>query len=363
MTVMEMAQAHRVEMQQLSLEASSELTGMWRTVDRNNIRDSWTRQVPRAAALVGTMQMAAAVASERYTRNILEEQNISPQGPRLNPQGFAGTTYPLGNSSPVPLEVAVAGPAFVSLRYIGAGHDVERAMAGGYANMIAKTQTAIADAARQSEGVTSTTVEAPVRQVRIVQPGACDRCIILAGRTYRDASFLRHPGCACSGMPTDEQNADKYTTDPYEHFNGLEEAEQDAKFGRANAQAVRDGGDIFQVVNARREMYTSEGGALATRAGTTRRGNFGRQEQRAGRTRDRRGRERYGVATRERLMPEAIYKQAAGDRALQLSMLEEYGFILPQGQVPAGAIRGFNERSLARPEFSLRDGVWQDLVN
>lgn len=358
-----MAQRHRRDVDQLSMTASGELQSLWRNVDPDNIRDSWAEQVPRAAAVIGSGQLMAARSSESYTRNVLEEQGISPAGPRLNAEGFAGNTFPLGPRVGFPLEVAAMTPAFMALRYIGAGYDVERSLAAGMVNLVTKSQTAIADASRQAEGVTASSAEARVVQVRVVSPGACSRCIILAGRTYRDASFLRHPSCNCTAMPSDEASAAQYTTDPYAHFQGLSQDDQDRKFGKANAQAVRDGADIFQVVNAQREMYTTAGGSLATRAGTTRRGTFGRMEQQAGRTRDRRGAERYGSATRHRMVPEEIYKQAPGDRARQVELLEEYGFILPQGQVPTGAIRGFNDRSLARPSFTYRDGQWVDDAN
>jgi hypothetical protein len=40
-------------------------------------------------------------------------------------------------------------------------------------------------------------------------------------------------------------------TDPYAAFHALSEEEQDARFGKADAQAIRDGADIYQVVNTR----------------------------------------------------------------------------------------------------------------
>ena len=52
--------------------------------------------------------------------------------------------------------------------------------------------------------------------------------------------------------------------DPYEAFNNMSEAEQNRVFAKAGARAIRDGADIFQVVNARRHMayrgaFTNEG--------------------------------------------------------------------------------------------------------
>lgn len=82
-------------------------------------------------------------------------------------------------------------------------------------------------------------------------------------------------------------------------------AEQDKAFGKAGAQAIRDGADIGQVVNARRGMY-SAGGVDYTRESTTKR----------------------GVAEGQtRLMPESIYRLASSrDEAIRL--LRQYRYIL-----------------------------------
>ncbi len=40
-------------------------------------------------------------------------------------------------------------------------------------------------------------------------------------------------------------------SDPYDYFRSLSEKDQDRLFGRANAQAIRDGGDIYRVQNVR----------------------------------------------------------------------------------------------------------------
>lgn len=120
--------------------------------------------------------------------------------------------------------------------------------------------------------------------------------------------------------------------DPYEYFKGLSDAEQDRLYTKAGAQAIRDGADLFQVVNSRRGM--SYAGAAKdgsrrgqrivdarTSEGTSRRGNFGR-------------------ATR--LTPDAIYAQNLS-RAETLKQLEHYGYILPGGQDPLGSIIGQRE--------------------
>src|SRR5699024_3123647 len=88
--------------------------------------------------------------------------------------------------------------------------------------------------------------------VRMINPPSCDRCAILAGKRYLwNEGFLRHPNCDCIHIPASENVAGDFRTDPYEYFKSLSESEQDRIFGKANAEAIRDGADIFQVTNTR----------------------------------------------------------------------------------------------------------------
>ena len=48
-----------------------------------------------------------------------------------------------------------------------------------------------------------------------------------------------------------------------DRFNGMSEEEQDKVFGHADAQAIRDGADIYQVVNAHRGMRQSDAATSA----------------------------------------------------------------------------------------------------
>jgi hypothetical protein len=50
------------------------------------------------------------------------------------------------------------------------------------------------------------------------------------------------------------------TTDPYAYFRSLSEAEQNRTFGEIEAQAVRDGADIYRVVNLGRSGLGTAGG-------------------------------------------------------------------------------------------------------
>jgi hypothetical protein len=115
--------------------------------------------------------------------------------------------------------------------------------------------------------------------------------------------------CDCVHIPAVRDVADDIATDPKQYFNSLSEAEQDRQFGKANAQAIRDGASIGKVVNAQSGMYTADDGKRYTNVGTkkTRRGPRG------------------GPPV---LRPTVwqIYKDAQGNRERAKSLLKSYGY-------------------------------------
>lgn len=158
--------------------------------------------------------------------------------------------------------------------------------------------TQLQDAARVSGGV-AITARQNVGYVRMLEGDSCDRCVVLAGRVYRwSKPFDRHPQCDCRHIPARENTADDLATNPDTYFRSLSPAEQDKTFGKGGAQAIRDGADISQVVNVRQGI-----GSTATVFG------------------DARGRGR-------RLVPEAIYGLANGDRDMALRLLKQHGYLI-----------------------------------
>lgn len=99
--------------------------------------------------------------------------------------------------------------------------------------------------------------------VRMLNPPSCDLCVILAGKRFLwNQGFQRHKNCDCTHIPASEALAGDLTTDPYAYFRSLTEAEQNATFGKVQADAVRDGADIYRVTNTRaRGLGTAAGNA------------------------------------------------------------------------------------------------------
>lgn len=293
----------------------------WSGVDAGNFSASWESVLPELTAALTVVQVRAAEAGASYGASTLAQQGLyeAPEA-FVNPAGFGGFAAD-GRALDGLLYAAV--PRTKNL--IGGGVDLSDAVrrGGQFLELIAKTT--IADTGRAAAGVGIAT-RPGTGYIRMLNPPSCDRCSVLAGRFYRwNAGFSRHPGCDCVHVPSTEgaiqaARDEGLMHDPYEYFEGLSAADQDRLYGKANAQAIRDGGDIFQVVNSKRGMKP---GGLVTTEGTSKRGNFGRGRQ-------------------PRLTPEGIYSQGKS-REETLRLLEQNGYLLPGGQDPEGVIRGQRE--------------------
>lgn len=336
-SVLDLANTHYAYGKSLHTAAAAKLLPLWAGVDRRNILRSWLEILPEAVAIVTATQLAAAEDANSYMGAALMAQKLDIKGPPVDPQSFAGIAYPLeAEATRFNLSDTLTSPAFSALIGIRGGLSVDRAMGGGLNDLLLRSQMQVSDAARNAGSVKMASRNKPAGWVRMLNPPSCSRCTVLAGKYFKyNQGFARHPGCDCRHIPAAEDMAEDVTTDPYEYFKSLSPGEQDRVFTRSGAAAINDGADIFQVVNARSGMYTSSGGSKVTREGTTRRGFYGSTQQ----TRGRRGSERYGVAMRQRMMPEEIYKRS-NSHEQTLAMLEQYGYITGSGQVPAGAIRG-----------------------
>jgi hypothetical protein len=251
-------------------------------------------------------------------------------------------------------------PLITAYRAIGQGASADEGLRAGRGLLATIVRSEVADAGRGAVGVGITGRRTIQGYVRVVQPPACARCVILAGKEYGwNKGFQRHPRCDCIHLPTTliarhqhrgGLHGDSFSpttrpgssargfTDPRAYFQGLSRAEQDRVFTSAGAQAIRDGGDMGQIVNARRGMTTVDSygrRVAATTEGTTRRGYFYRQER--ARTEARtgtrfarrgdvgRGLPRFQLRT-PRLMPEEIYRLAS-DREDAIRMLRRFGYL------------------------------------
>ena len=307
--------------QRLQAQAALKARRAWAQVQVGMISQSWEIVLRNSGlmATVGAAQLANATAGASYSADSLAQQGLyeAPDA-FVNPAGFAGVAAD-GRS----LDGLLYSTAPYVKNLIKSGYAPDVAMRAGSKHIEMLTKTTVADAGRGAAGVDIATRKS-TGYVRMLNPPSCSRCSVLAGKFYRwNAGFRRHPGCDCVHVASTQKAVDAGASeglihDPYEYFNSLSEAEQNKAYTNAGAQAIRDGGDLFQVVNSRRGMKP---GGLVTTEGTSRRGNFGRKG---------------------RLTPEGIYAQNLS-RADTLKLLESNGYILPGGQDPLGSIIGQRE--------------------
>ncbi|WP_416906229.1 hypothetical protein [Micromonospora echinospora] len=222
---------------------------LWRRINPDDIARSWATALVDLVPVTNAAQLAAARTADAYLDAVLDAQGIDPTAEgRVVPAALAGVA-----SDGRPLASLLYEPAIGTLSAIGAGATVDRALAGGYVSLDMMVRTQVADAGRAADQAALVTRPKATGYVRMLVGKSCSRCVVLAGKRFGwNAGFLRHPRCDCIHVPAAEDTPDDVMTNPKAYFESLSTAEQDRAFTAAGAQAIRDGADIFQVVNARR---------------------------------------------------------------------------------------------------------------
>lgn len=326
-------------------------TRHWHRLGPNWIADAWRERIPTVAAAITNAQRTAATSALVNGALALGQQDqwAEPDG-IVDPDAFAGLTGD-GRS----LDTLLRAPAITARTLIADGMEPAQALAAGGRQLSMMVLTEIADAGRGAAGV-QIAARPRVGYVRMLNPPSCSRCVVLAGRFYRwNKGFLRHPRCDCVHVPTmvtdqAEAFAQGLIDDPYEAFARMSEAEQNRVFTNAGAQAIRDGADMYQVVNARRGMkyrgaFTSEG--------TSKHGWAGQILRRG----------------QKRMTPETIYRLNP-NREQAVEALRAQGYITGRGQVSGGALRGQYEATYegrrmtaAEKRVAVATRDWQDVQN
>ena len=291
----------------------------WKGVDPRRVRESWNRTNVDFITLFAALQTRAASDAMDASTLMLAEQDdyVRPDG-IANPKAFGTGFAPSG----IDLESYFSIPVTRTLQAIKSGVGESDAMQIGRATLRQMSTQALEDTSVSAMGV-SITQRAGVGYVRVESPDCCPRCAILAGKYFRHSqNFLRHPKCHGTTIPCkgrDKAEKQGWITDPMDRFNRMSEAEQDRVFGHADAQAIRDGADIYQVVNAHRGMRPVGRGniSMTTSEGTSRYG-WSRMIRKY----------EYGQKQRRRLTPEGIYSFNL-PREQTIELLKREGYILP----------------------------------
>lgn len=342
MSVEQVARAHYRRSALTTRQVVAAVLAIWNATGPSGFRDELTR----AAGLVAAGQLAQAVQAAAYLVDIAGEQDLST-GAAIAPRAFAGTS-----ASGQDLTDVLSAPTMRVWTLLDSGADLASAATSGAATLTRIVTNEVTQAGANAAHVGMTGNLDMGGYVRMLQAPSCGRCAILAGKWFEwNRGFKRHPGCDCVHVPAAEANgvAD-LRTNPRAYFDSLSEAEQNRYFGTDNAQAIRDGSDMGQVVNtstvtkSTRDAFGNRvrvtesglyefdagGGQMlqATKQGTTvRQGRAGRRMALADGQLDGRTPSALERANRPRLTPKSIYQVADGDRAKALDLLYEYGYL------------------------------------
>lgn len=311
--------------------ATAKVLRLWGQVPVAELDRGWAAVRDEAVAAVSGAVVQNAADARVMVRAVGRADGV-PAGDVVVPWAFAGV-----DGSGRDVEGLLHGAVTTTKERIGSGMAPPNAFLAGAAYLAAMTKTAIADLSR-SAVATASTGRGYTRYIRMVNPGACSRCAILAGSDRFSKPFQRHPACRCTSVPVfDGDWPDDLISSPGEYFESLSEAEQDRIFTKSGADAIRLGADPIQVVGARRgasgmsysrsmprrpgEMWRMQRVPIGQRPdgsqimgyttieGTSKRGSYGRAS--------------FG---RSRLMPESIMEMT-DDVEMRRLLLRDAGYL------------------------------------
>lgn len=231
---------HYQESQAIRSAVMREVSSIWGGMSED-FDLSWQTVGPRVNDAITAAQTYSAVSAVEYAVAEGAEVGMSMDlvAP-VNVAAFAGYTHDGGLVSDV-----TRGSVVQAKQAVARGVTVEQALSIGGAWL---SRFAVNEVTEASSGALSTAVAASPTTtgfVRMLNPPSCADCVILAGKWYRwNEGFQRHPGCDCRHVPARE-SMDELRTNPYDYFGSLSQAEQDKLFGAEDAQAIRDGADIY----------------------------------------------------------------------------------------------------------------------
>lgn len=326
------ARSHLSSQRREQERALSSVKSQWRRMGAD-FDASWALIVGSLYGAMAASQRRIAEESFEYVPAVLEDAGATAkvparERPRADP--FVGVT-----GTGVSVDEALFSAVIVAKVGVRDGATVPQALKLGENRLMQTAHMALADTGRLAERV-AFAPRPVVYYTRILTLPSCSRCAVLAGRRYRmETAFERHPNCDCAHGPAEDWDNEQEFVDSYfeslptaeeldEQYPGMTVKGRRAKgiysqediFTKAGAEAIRNGADINQVVNARRGMYTAADGVKYTREGATRRGWANMQMRRSFGNR----------SARRRLMPEEIQALAGRNKDEYLRLLRAYGY-------------------------------------
>lgn len=320
------AESYAVAQRQESQAAIAAVLRQWRRMTPD-FDTSWARIAPTIEAITSTAQQRMAADAQLYIPAVLEDTGQIRSLASSSAVSYAPLVGVAGDGRP--MSSLMYGAVTGAKERVGAGASAFTALREQSKWLSMAVGTALSDTGRASENL-AMGVRPVSGYVRMLMPPSCSRCAVLAGKWSRKSeAFRRHPGCDCRNIPAAESVSADLTVNPTEYFQTLSAAEQDATFTKAGAEAIRNGADLTQVVNARRGMQVAQIGGrqtLITLEGTTRRGYAYQFLFPSSSTAIRRVGSRLSAANRPRIMPETIARVATSN-ADYLRLLSANGYL------------------------------------
>lgn len=297
---------HYKATQQLKSKTARAVDREWARIRPDDLDLSWRDVGQRVARVITQAKMIAAIGAVEYA--VAEGAEVGM--PVELPGAVNIAAFTTASMAGVPVDMVTRGAVVQSKAGIASGLGAVDAVRQGGAWL---RRLALNEVTASSSAALSTTIAASPRTtgfVRMLNPPSCRDCVILAGKWFRwNEGFDRHPNCDCVHVPAREA-MNEVRTDPYAYFQSLSRDEQNKLFGPRDAESIRQGADIYRVVNVR-NRGASTGHSWSARL--------------------------YGSPT---VTIDDLLIQSRGDRARMRELMLEHGFILPQGQVAGGALAG-----------------------
>jgi hypothetical protein len=238
---------HYKQQQAIGVQAVRQVSRAWGGMS-GDFDASWQSVAPLAVQTTIAAQAAAAATGIEYVSDVLDETGIdAPAEASVTPRGFVGIA-----ADGRPVATLLDGATIRAKQAVASGANTVLALkeAGDW------LQGSVLDSVRfaNRQAVAASIAVRPAVQgwVRMLNPPSCKFCVTLAGKWFRwNEGFPSHPHCDCRHIPAQESTAGDTTVDPYAYFGSLDEKAQDRLFGKNDAQAIRDGADIYRVVNIR----------------------------------------------------------------------------------------------------------------
>ena len=348
MSLHHLASEHQRRRNEIAERATRAVLRTWAGLPTTDLEAGWDIAAPVIGRTVTKAQTDAATLAVAYVAASARLQGLPAADSVIEPATFAGATREGREIIP---ELYASVTTTKSL--VGAGRGVGEAFQAGTALMSVMASTLVRDAGLRADRAAGVATGFSY-SVRVVQPGACSRCAILAGRTGYRTDFNRHPRCRCTSMLIRGTNVPEgFFGSPEEYFESLSKAEQERVFTKAGAQAIRAGASPISVVNARRGAYgigyssrsnipwrpgdtrarlqpvtigyRKDGSPLqvyATTEGTTVRGSWGRRQSNFVKS----GNDRYRRTRTLRLMPEQIMSMSTSPEQA-VDLLRQHGYL------------------------------------